>query len=215
MKVERLQLLVDHRYESFLKNMPNPLQLNQMRTMKEFNYTNLRQLLSKHLGNPVLRLIKENQEALGLDSDIFDLVYEGFWDLYTFKPKVPEISAKKLSQWITKINLHVTKKSVAAQEADADVAEQEEELNSDENPASKRAPAEMKNYAEEAIDPTQPICSVVRIRIPKLQPEPEMDDEGNPIPANYNEDDLEEIPFEDKCALIETTISSQHIWAIN
>jgi hypothetical protein len=114
---------VDHRYESFLKNMPNPLQLNQMRTMKEFNYTNLRQLLSKHLGNPVLRLIKENQEALGLDSDIFDLVYEGFWDLYTFKPKVPEISAKKLSQWITKINLHVTKKSVAAQEADADVAE--------------------------------------------------------------------------------------------
>ena len=85
-----------------------------MRTMKEFNYTNLRQLLSKHLGNPVLRLIKENQEALGLDSDIFDLVYEGFWDLYTFKPKVPEISAKKLSQWITKINLHVTKKSEAA-----------------------------------------------------------------------------------------------------
>jgi len=42
-----------------------------------------------------------------------------------------------------------------------------------------------------------------------------MDDEGNPIPANYNEDDLDEIPFEDKCALIDTTISSQHIWAIN
>jgi len=47
-------MLVDHRYESFLKNMANPLQLNQMRTMKEHNYTSLRQLLSKHMGNPVL-----------------------------------------------------------------------------------------------------------------------------------------------------------------
>ena len=119
-------MLVDHRYESFLKNMPNPLQLNQMRSMKEHNYNNLRQLLSKHLANPVLRLIKENQEALGLDPDIFDLVYEGFWDLYTFKPKVPDISAKKLSQWITKVNLFVTKRS-AAQEAENVEADAEEE----------------------------------------------------------------------------------------
>lgn len=57
------------------------------------------------MGNPVLQLIKENQQALGLDPDVFDLVYEGFWDLYTFKPKVADISAKKLSQWITKISL--------------------------------------------------------------------------------------------------------------
>jgi hypothetical protein len=60
-------------------------------------YKNLRQLLSKHLANPVLKLIKENQEALGLDPDIFDLDYEGFWDFYIYKPKVPDISAKKLS----------------------------------------------------------------------------------------------------------------------
>ncbi len=48
-----------------------------------------------------------------------------------------------------------------------------------------------------------------------MQPEPEMDDEGNPIPSNYNEDDLDEIPFEDKCAMIDTNISQQHIYAIN
>ena len=65
-----------------------PLALNQMRTMKEPNYAALRELISKHMGNPVLEIIKNNQEALGLDPDIFALVYEGFWDLYTFKPKV-------------------------------------------------------------------------------------------------------------------------------
>ena len=42
-----------------------------------------------------------------------------------------------------------------------------------------------------------------------------MDDEGNPIPMNFNEDDLEEIPFEDKCASIDTTMQQQRIWAIN
>lgn len=64
--------------------------------MKEPNYSALRELLSKHMGNPILQIIKDNQEALELDPDIFSLVYEGFWDLYTFKHKVPEISAKKL-----------------------------------------------------------------------------------------------------------------------
>lgn len=47
-------MLVDHRFESYIKNLPVPLQLNQMRTMKEPNYSILRQILSKHLGDPVL-----------------------------------------------------------------------------------------------------------------------------------------------------------------
>lgn len=172
--------------------------------MKEHNYASLRQLLSKHLGNPVLQLIKENQHALGLDPDVFDLVYEGFWDLYTFKPKVADISAKKLSQWITKISLSATRKQ-EGQEAEPEL-EAEEEVDEDGNPVGKKASKEEKNYAEEPVDPTLPISAVVRVRIPKQQPEPEIDDEGNPIPINYNEDDLEEIPFEDKCAQIDTVI---------
>lgn len=60
MEKQKLDFLVDHRYEGFLNNMPAPLQLNQMRSMKEPNYTGLRQLLSKHLGNPVLQLIRDN-----------------------------------------------------------------------------------------------------------------------------------------------------------
>jgi hypothetical protein len=68
--------------------MPMPLTLNQMRTMKEPNYSALRELITKHMGNPILQLIKDHQEELGLDPDVFGLVYESFWDLYTFKPKV-------------------------------------------------------------------------------------------------------------------------------
>lgn len=60
----------------------------------------LRDLLTKFLGSPILRLIKDNAEALDLDPDVFDLVYEGFWDLYTFHPKIRDVSARKLQTWI-------------------------------------------------------------------------------------------------------------------
>jgi hypothetical protein len=55
----------------------------------------------------------------------------------------------------------------------------------------------------------------VRIRIPKIKPDPELDDEGNVIPINYNEEELDEIPFEDKCAIIDTAVDDKKIWAIN
>jgi len=37
------------------------------------------------------------------ENEVFDLVYQGFWDLYTFKPIPADLSAKKLQQWITRI----------------------------------------------------------------------------------------------------------------
>lgn len=88
LKTETLPFLVDHRFEDFLLSLSTPLALNQMRTMKEPNYSNFRKIISKHIGNPVLQLIRDNQEDLGLDPEIFKLVYEGFWDLYTFKPAI-------------------------------------------------------------------------------------------------------------------------------
>lgn len=54
--------------------------------MKDDKYDFMRQLLSKYMGSPTLRVIKENQKALDMDPDVFDLVYEGFWDLYTLRP---------------------------------------------------------------------------------------------------------------------------------
>ena len=62
--------------------------------------------MSNYLGSPVLRIIKDNAEALELDPDVFDLVYEGFWDLYTFKDsQLRDVSARKLQTWIQKIKL--------------------------------------------------------------------------------------------------------------
>jgi hypothetical protein len=36
------------------------MKLNEMRTLKENKYTELRQMLSKFLGSPILRLIKDH-----------------------------------------------------------------------------------------------------------------------------------------------------------
>ncbi len=40
-----------------------------------------------------------------MDPEVFDLVYNGFWDLYTFKPQIRDVSARKLQAWIQKIRL--------------------------------------------------------------------------------------------------------------
>lgn len=45
-----------------------------------------------------------------MDPEVFNLIYEGFWDLYTFHPKCSDLSAKKLQQWIQKIELVVPAK---------------------------------------------------------------------------------------------------------
>lgn len=116
MKSEKLSMRTDARYEKFLENLPNPLKLNEMRTMKEEKYYDLRQILSSFMGSPILRLIKDNQEALDFDPDVFDLVYEGFWDLYTFHPKIRDVSARKLQAWIQKIKLSSGPDRMAAEE---------------------------------------------------------------------------------------------------
>lgn len=95
LKVEKLSVEVDPFFEHFLKSLKIPLALNTMRTMKEPNLTNFRELIREKSGGIVMNLIRANQEFLGLEPGIFDLVFEGFWDLYTFKPQT-EISAKKL-----------------------------------------------------------------------------------------------------------------------
>ncbi len=65
------------------------------------------------------------------------------------------------------------------------------------------------------MDPTLPISALVRVRVPKVLPEPEFDENGVEIPVEYNEEELEEVPFEDKCAMIETVGEGQRIWVIN
>lgn len=66
-----------------------------MRTMKEHNYNKCRELLRAKSGGTVLGLIRQFQDDL-LEDGVFDLVFEGFWDLYLLKPKFTKIGPKKL-----------------------------------------------------------------------------------------------------------------------
>lgn len=59
------------------------------------------------------------------------------------------------------------------------------------------------------------IAAVVRIKIPKVAPEVEQDDEGNDIVVEVNESELEDIPFEDKCLTLQAKQEDQNIWVIN
>ena len=68
--------------------------------MKEHKYQQCRELLRSHSGGITVNLMRDNQEALELEPGLFDLVFEGFWDIYTFKPKDIDVAPKKLLTWI-------------------------------------------------------------------------------------------------------------------
>ena len=212
LKSEKFAMQVDYRYEKFLNGLGNPLQLNEMRTMKADNYDNLRKLLSSFMGSPVLRLIKDNMHALDLDPDVFNLVYEGFWDLYTFHPAVRDISAKKLQVWIQKIKLSSTPDtSPPAAEAEPEAPEAGNESGEEAKSPAPKGPA-IDTDAEDVIEPMQ---AIVRLKIPKIPREPERDEEGEEIPWEGNESDLDDIPFEDKCMSAVCRKDNQKIWVIN
>lgn len=59
------------------------------------------------------------------------------------------------------------------------------------------------------------MTAIVRLKIPKVMPEPELDDEGNEIKVTIDESALEDIPFDDKCLKMVTKSGDQQIWVIN
>ena len=162
--------------------------------MKEPNYSKFRALISSKTGSPILPVIRENAEELGLDPDVFDLVYEGFWDLYTFKPKIEDISAKKLLTWIQKLELRVPENSEQPAKP-TEGEEGQEEAKEAEEGLDKKEESQEKPSA------------IIHVKIPKQKPEPQLDEEGNVIEESYNESDLEEIPFDDKCLSIATNVN--------
>lgn len=166
-------------------------------------------MVNNFMGSPVLRLIKENQEALDMDPDVFDLVYQGFWDLYTFRPQIKEVSARKLQSWIQKIKLTSgpDRTEPAAEEgADGEGEGDEEAKEEDGEEKPKKSGNGIDLDAEDKMDP---IAAVIRVKIPKVPREPEMDDDGNEIVVEVNESDLEDIPFEDKCLQVVTKMEDQ------
>ena len=167
---------VSRSFEMFLQGLEKPMKLNEMRVMREEKYLKFRDIISKELADPVLEVIRDNQVALGMDPDVFDLVYEGFWDLYCMRPRCDGITPKMIQVWISRFILQVSPDEIApdagaadegAEEPPADVVSGVEEVKSGEG-------------EEEEIESKIPdVAAVVRIRIPKQAPEPEMDDDGN------------------------------------
>ena len=220
-KTEKFSMQVDCRFEKFLAALPQPLALNEMRSMKEAKYNEFRELLDKFMGSPILRLIKDNQEKLEMDPEVFDLVYNGFWDLYTLKPKMRDVSARKLQAWIQKIKLSSgpdrmpAEEPAAAGDGDDGAAGDGDDVGSDGEPKPATAEESKGSTLLDGEDTIDPISAVVRLKIPKVPKEPEMDDEGNEIVVEIPESELEDIPFEDRCLAMASKIEDQQIWCIN
>ena len=60
-KVEKMSIQVDPEFEHYLKNgLKVPLELNNMRTMKEPNYSAFRELIREKAGGYVLNMMRDN-----------------------------------------------------------------------------------------------------------------------------------------------------------
>lgn len=89
MRTEKLTLQVGKAFEDFLNSLEKPLQLNEMRVMKDTNYVRCRQILrdTSLYGDEVLAALKTRSKKLNLSSKAYDMVYEGLWDLYCKRPQ--------------------------------------------------------------------------------------------------------------------------------
>ena len=95
--------------EDFLLSLDKPLQLNEMRVMKDANYLRFREILSdgQLYGDRILSLFKTHHKQLSLSHKAYDAVYEGLFDLYCKRPQVPDLTPKKLEQagFVQKVKL--------------------------------------------------------------------------------------------------------------
>lgn len=81
--------------------------LNEMRNMKEPNYSKIREVIRdpRLFGDPLMRKLAEGSERVGIPANSFHMVHESFWDLYCKKPATPDLTSKKLEGWVNFINL--------------------------------------------------------------------------------------------------------------
>lgn len=159
MRTEKLVLCVGKAYEDFLLSLEKPLQLNEMRVMKESNYQRFRQILSDTAlyGDPILRLLREQAKELGLSAKAYDTVYEGLWDLYCKKPQTADLTAKRLEGFLQKVKLVVPPVQAFDEEG---------------------------NMLPSALD--LPLKAIVRIRIPLKRPVGEVPVQENDQTAEDN-----------------------------
>ena len=181
-----MALTVPHEYISFIEGLEKPMKLNEMRNMKEPNYSKLRGILRDPAlyGDLVLRSLREVADEIGLGLNAYHMVYEGFWDLYCRKPASSDLNAKKLEGWINKVNLLPPAWDPVARTPATPAT-----------PLSQEAPEKTPDRA------TLDHKCVARIRIPLKRPTAEEGEENaeEQSKAEAKEDvPLEEIETEDK-----------------
>jgi len=172
------------------------MQINTgMRLMKEPNYSKFRQLIRDpaQYGDKVLARMFESCEKIGVSQNSYQLIYEGFWDLYCRKPASTDLNAKKLEPWSNLINLKVPLYSRAEEKSIHDSIEAEEDEEGKEGALT--------------LPKSLPFKAVVRIRIPFKKPEPQLveDEDGNThevIPEEVEGAPKEEIEPEDKILML-------------
>lgn len=96
-------------YEKFLSGLEKAMKVNEMRLMKEPNYSKLRATIRNPAlnGDIMLRVLLDQAENLGINQNSFNMVHEGFWDLYCKKPATTDLTTKKLENWYANIVLKV------------------------------------------------------------------------------------------------------------
>ena len=99
------------------------------------------------------------------------------------------MSAKKLLAWIPKIKLVCNDETPKVQEGEDEVAEEMPQMNS--------------------------LSAYVRIKLAKVKPEMEEDEEGNLRPMIIPEEQLEDVPAEDKCLAIITQQNGKSLLVSN
>ena len=185
--------------------------------MKEANYQKFRSLLSdvSVYGDEVLALLREYNELFGISKETYDMVYEGFWDLYCKKPdQAADINPKKLEGFITKVKLITPPQDTTDEEGNV-------------HPSVANLP----------------LKAIIRIRIPLIRPKvnPEKDDEtpedvdadGTTSPApgtargnNHEHQQLSthpdedtstfhEMPLDDRAILVNNIQEQTRVWVIN
>ena len=213
-KTEKIHMVVGHAFEQFLNGLEKaPMKLNEMRNMKEPNYSKLRAIIRdpSKFGDPVLTLLSQQCEAVGVSRNSYNMVYEGFWDLYCKKSANKELSAKKLDGWISNIVLRVPtwKPPVVTEGEDPE---------------------------QQEVDKGLPVKAVARIRIPIKRPDPEEEENAEGEQAEKIETKsaaksqksgksgkskksqgpvIEEIDYEDRAKAVPTQGESYQIYVVH
>jgi hypothetical protein len=159
LRSQNMSLMVGHGYLKFISELPQPMELNQTRkNMKEEAYKTLRTILRtpEKFGDAVLGNFAADAEKIGISANVFNTVWEGFWDLYYKRPVADTgLNTKKFEGWINNIALSVPKYGAPVPD-----------------------PADGEEAQEPLVAPD--VKAVVRIRIPFEEPEPK-DPDAEPV----------------------------------